>query len=230
MTNNELRKAWNAMDGETMHSKIERACREVIRQRPNMAKTACVCAAELAGEAWIRIDTKLSKGAEAESVDKLVIVAATEALTAAARFNQHSAGGTMDGAGDDANSTSQADSIGEKLEAREEISSGIKRPVENSVINAVAINAAAADARDKKILAGIKHGLSNNEIAAKLGISAAAVTQRKNKIADRIIKELDAEAEEASFNCAVSKAQQERNSKAREAEHYKAAQLRHKNK
>lgn len=202
MTNKEIKNAWENLSGEKMYNLIERACREVIRQRPNMAKAACVSASELAGEAWIRIDKKLNKDMEFESVEKLVILAATEALTAAARFNQHSAGGSIDESGD--NSTKQADSIGEKLEAREDINTGIKRPVENAVINKLGINAAAMDERDRRIIDGLKHGLTKREIAAAESISPAAVGQRVDKIAKRITAAIDAELEEQRFNAVLA--------------------------
>lgn len=200
MTNKEIKKEWENLSGEKMYNLIERACREVIRQRPNMAKAACVSASELAGEAWIRIDNKLSKGMEFESVEKLVILAATEALTAASRFNAHSAGGT---GGADL-STDQAESLSEKLEAREEVNTGIKRPVENAVINKLGINAAAMDERDRRIIDGLKHGLSKREIAAAERISPAAVGQRVDKIAQRITLAIDAELEEQRFNAILA--------------------------
>lgn len=228
MTNQEIKREWNALSGEEMYNKIERACREVIRQRPNMAKAACISASELAGDAWIRIDSKINGGADALSVDKLVIIAASEALTAAARFNAHSVGGSgLDGAGEVMENT-QADSLNEKLNAREEVSTGIKRPVENAVVTRAAIDAAAADKRDADIIRGLKHGLNNAEIAAKLGITPAAVTQRKNKIADRISATIDAEASDAVFEAIVNRHRADRERKASEAEHYKAGQMRNK--
>lgn len=223
MTNAEIKKAWAQLDGDKMYQMIEKACREVIKQRPNMARAACVCAAELAGEAWIRIDRKIESGAESVSVEKLVIIAATESLTAAARFNAHSVGGSVDDGGE--LDTAQADSLSEKLQAREDISSGIKRPVENAVINQMGLNAAAMDKRDQRIIDGLKHGLTKREIAAREGISAPAISQRLDKIAERLRVGIDEEIDALELDRMNAAEAARRNQAAKTAAAAKAANM-----
>lgn len=177
-------KIWNGYEPEEQYKKLLAACKNALYMRQEDAKRARVSASELVGDAWIRLDAKIEK--DPHKLEELIIFSALDALRAAARFNWHSVGGTVEdaaGAGS-GEKPETADGAGLR-EAWEEDAGTAKRPIETEVVKKISIEEAAADDLDRRIMAAIGAGCTWAQVQKAENLSAGALDRRIKKIRQR---------------------------------------------
>lgn len=177
---------WDTMSDTDKFSALKAACSAACALKPANVRAAGGCKpAELVGDAWIRLETRLQSGDPRPLRDQLLF-AALDALRQEARENTHSVGGSVPerAGGLDAGPAETARCIRMK--------GATARPVEDAGEIRDAINAAAGDDIDAAIIRGAAAGYTSDDIGAVIGMSGQAVRKRLSAIRARIAAYRDA--------------------------------------
>lgn len=171
---------WIELDDAAKFDALKAACSAACALKPANVRAAGGCKpAELVGDAWIRLDTRLQSGDPRPLRDQLLF-AALDALRQEARENTHSVGGSVPkrAGGLDAGPAETARCIRMK--------GATARPVEYAGEIRDAIHAAAGDDIDAAIIRGAAAGYTSDDIGAVIGMSGQAVRKRLSAIRARI--------------------------------------------
>lgn len=152
---------WNALDTDQQYSAILNACRAAMYMRPQDAARARVTAPELVGDAWIRADERIKNGGNVH-IYNILTFSALDALRAAARFNWHSVGGTVEENDGEQTHGEQADESAGFMELDE--SGYIHRPTEDRAALRLALEQATENELQNKILSAISAGITWAEL------------------------------------------------------------------
>ena len=179
--------AWEALSSEEQYSAILSACRAALRMRPQDAARARVTAAELAGDAWIRADKRIKDGANS-LIYNILTFSALDALRAAARFNWHSVGGTVEENDDETITGEQTDKSAGFMELGE--TDYIHRPTEDQAAIRCALEQATENELQEKILSAVLAGVTRAELQKVEKISAGKIDRELKKIREKLKNEL----------------------------------------
>lgn len=169
---------WAAMSDADKFNALKAAAKSAIYMRQSLVhRCGNITPAELAGEAWIRLEKRLQNGDPRPLRDQLLF-AALDALRTAACENVHSIGGSMD---DDSGNDDAAETVNSGAHK-----GTTARPIEDAGAIMETINSAARDAVDRRIIALSAAGYMGVEIAAYLGMTKQAVSKRLIAIRTRI--------------------------------------------
>lgn len=172
---------WAELSDADKFAALKAACSAACALKPANVRAAGGCKpAELVGDAWIRLETRLQSGDPRPLRDQLLF-AALDALRQEARENNtHSVGGSVPerAGGLDAGPAETARCIRMK--------GATARPIEDAGEIRDAINAAAGDDIDAAIIRGAAAGYTTDDIGAVIGMSGQAVRKRLSAIRARI--------------------------------------------
>lgn len=171
---------WIELDDAAKFAALKAACSAACALKPANVRAAGGCKpAELVGDAWLRLESRLQSGDPRPLRDQLLF-AALDALRHEARENTHSIGGSVQ---DIAN----AADIGPAETARNvRMRVAAARPIEDAGEIRDAIHAAAGDDIDAAIIRGAAAGYTTDDIGAVIGMSGQAVRKRLSAIRARI--------------------------------------------
>lgn len=171
---------WAELSDADKFAALKAACSAACALKPANVRAAGGCKpAELVGDAWIRLETRLQSGDPRPLRDQLLF-AALDALRHEARENTHSVGGSVQ-------EIANAADIGPAETARNvRMRVAAARPIEDAGEIRDAINAAAGDDIDAAIIRGAAAGYTTDDIGAVIGMSGQAVRKRLSAIRARI--------------------------------------------
>lgn len=176
-TNNPAQE-WRAMSDADKFNALKVAAKNAIYMQAHRARRCGnITPAELAGEAWIRLEERLQNGDPRPLRDQLLF-AALDALRHEARENTHSIGGSL---GDDTGDNDACETVNSAAHR-----GTTARPIEDAGTIMETIDSAARDDIDRKIIRATAAGYMGIEIAASLGMTKQAVSKRLIAIRTRI--------------------------------------------
>ena len=171
---------WAEMSDTEKFDALKAACSAACALKPANVRAAGGCKpAELVGDAWLRLESRLQSGDPRPLRDQLLF-AALDALRQEARENTHSVGGSAPDLADSPN----VDAAETAHMAR--MRGAAARPIEDAGEIRDAINAAAGDDIDAAIIRGAAAGYTTDDLGAVIGMSGQAVRKRLSAIRARI--------------------------------------------
>lgn len=176
-TNNPAQE-WRAMSDADKFNALKVAAKNAIYMQTHRARRCGnITPAELAGEAWIRLEKRLQNGDPRPLRDQLLF-SALDALRHEARENTHSIGGSL---GDDTGDNDACETVNSAAHKNT-----TARPIEDAGAIMETIDSAARDDIDRQIIRATAAGYMGIEIAASLGMTKQAVSKRLSAIRTRI--------------------------------------------
>lgn len=181
---------WIELSDADKFDALKAACSAACALKPANVRAAGGCKpAELIGDAWIRLETRLQSGDPRPLRDQLLF-SALDALRHEARENTHSVGGSApaDSPAFLGGSTKTNKIDGGPAERAHKVCmrGATARPLEDAGEIRDAINAAAGDDIDAAIIRGAAAGYTSDDIGAVIGMSGQAVRKRLSAIRARI--------------------------------------------
>ena len=181
---------WTEMSDADKFGALKAACSAACALKPANVRAAGGCKpAELVGDAWIRLETRLQSGDPRPLRDQLLF-AALDALRHEARENTHSIGGSAPADSPaflgGSTKTNKIDGGPAERAHKRRLHGTTARPIEDAGEIRDAINAAARDDIDAAIIRGAAAGYTTDDIGAVIGMSGQAVRKRLSAIRARI--------------------------------------------